>query len=291
VTALGELGAATSARVVDRSTDALTCTMLALLCQGRPGGVAGHGDVNGDGLADVLLHFDSLWQDVLVVHLGARAPALDYPPVEAWVGERLGASATPCAVPAVRGAAPVSFVLTAPLPAGLGLDRATGRVCGTPRRPVSRRAYGITTEGPGAASGVLTLLVRPRDRVAPRVQVLPGRVTTGAGTSTGNVTVVCAPPERTCRVRGLRVNQAGTGRPVRARVDPTVDPRELGATLLLDVPRSMIATIPLRFVIRATVLDAVGNRTPVRRTVTLPLCFPPDEEPAFGDEPRTDCYA
>jgi hypothetical protein len=123
--------------------------------------VAGRGDVNGDGRADVIV---GAWKadarartdsgSVYVVY-GFGAPEAAYDPLVASVGKAISH-----APKRVRRTGAAGFDISPALPTGLRLDEKTGVLSGTPQRPQDSTSYVVTiTDLTGTAKGTLALRV------------------------------------------------------------------------------------------------------------------------------------
>ena len=134
--------------------------------------VAGRGDVNGDGRADVIV---GAWKadararidsgSVYVVY-GFGAPEVAYDPLVASVGKAISH-----APKRVRRTGAAGFDISPALPTGLRLDEKTGVLSGTPQRAQDSTSYVVTiTDLAGTAKTTLAIRVNGPPGTPPPTQ-------------------------------------------------------------------------------------------------------------------------
>jgi FG-GAP repeat/Putative Ig domain len=238
--------------------------------------VAGPGDFNGDGRSDVLVGAPShaalgqAGSGAAYLAYGFGRAELAYDPLSVTAGQSFAARH-----PRVRRTGLAGFQISPALPAGLGLDPASGAVSGIPHRGLGPTTFTVTmTDLTGSVTAPLALTVAP-DLVAPRVRVRarsPQRVLRQAGIV---LTALCNEP---CRVSASgRILVAGSGTPV-ALVSRRLNGSRLGPrTLRLGLTPAARARLAALLVpgarARATVTiratDLSGNVDVVQRAIRV----------------------
>jgi hypothetical protein len=126
--------------------------------------VAGAGDVNGDGRADVVVGAPQAGNNARPgsgsahVLIGFGTPRVAYRELVAAAGVLMAPL-----TPTVERTGPATFAVTPALPEGLSLDAATGVIFGTPTTVRPRRAHTVTmTDLAGTAQSALVITVTGR---------------------------------------------------------------------------------------------------------------------------------
>ncbi|WP_306599656.1 putative Ig domain-containing protein [Geothrix sp. 21YS21S-2] len=126
-------------------------------------------------------------QATLILTVNDAAPAFSYP---AWAHDFQLNAPIAALAPVNTGGSSTSWSISPPLPAGLALDPATGRISGTPTATASSQAYTVSAAnsgGTGSASVTLSVAVgAPIITVQPAGQILsPGDLPSLGVTASG----------------------------------------------------------------------------------------------------------
>jgi hypothetical protein len=149
--------------------------MLGAAGDGVGAALAGGSDLDGDGRPDVIVGTPASGiaggrarAGGVDVVSGFGLPSLSYPQPLGWA---TGRAIAPLA-PAFTHTGPFAFTVAPPLPAGLVLDPASGRIAGTPLVP-ERGVVHVVSLTDLTASISFDLTVTVADRTAPHVRLRP----------------------------------------------------------------------------------------------------------------------
>jgi hypothetical protein len=236
--------------------------------------VAGAGDVNGDGRADVVVgapFADRAGRSnagAAYVVYGFGVPELVYDPLVATVGRRIALHAPSLA----SRTGPARFTVSRRLPEGLGLDSATGVVTGTPRVYTPTRPYVVTmTDLTSSVRAALRITIT--DRRAPRLTLGGPRI---QDVDRRNAVTVRAACDERCRLVAAGA-VVGAGGPVTLRAVRRTLAAPGATTLRLTIPaaaRMRLGTAldqgrRVRAIVEVHAVDPAGNASHARRAIVL----------------------